>query len=312
MMKVCILCIFLIPSLGLRISSLSEAIGKVEQSPFTQKECPENGITAYGHRDGFGATYSAMIGVYMYAAITKRVYCTTRWDHESHGISMREMFDWVGGSELGPPATSKTQKIRHMLTWDPRTLIDNAEKESLLNNQVRRVRDAYFRSRHNDASINLFTATTNMELSKENVAWHIRRGDVDERQRVRYTSNAQIVQGLTALHVVRPIAVVHFFSEGKKKDFQDIIDVCVHLKIECKWHLNESVMATHYSLSIADVLVVAHSSFSASAGLLNEKIVLHEQSLLKPNITKLQPMDLQAKANHIEAIFHTKYVLKTN
>merc|ERR1712039_269815 len=98
-----------------------------------------------------------------------------------------------------------------------------------------------------------------------------RRGDVLQSHNPwRYTNNAEIGQGLTALEAVQSVKIVHFFSEGGKQDFQEIIDVCVELSIECVWHLNGKIKAAHYSLSIADILVVAGSSFSASAALLNQ------------------------------------------
>mmetsp|Transcript_94681 Transcript_94681/g.267723 ORF Transcript_94681/g.267723 Transcript_94681/m.267723 type:complete len:308 (-) Transcript_94681:65-988(-) len=262
-------------------------------------QCPENGITSYGHFDGFGATYAAMISIFMYAKWHNVTYCTTRWDHICHDVRMDEMFDWVGGSKLGPPADShRTNQLYGCpnVWWSGFKFTGSEEA-------AQNVRDAYFQTLKEDASLNLFAATASS--TSENVAWHIRRGDVGQLSGSRYTSNDKIGQGLKTLLETRSVNVVHFFSEGLKTDFQHIIDVCMDLAIECMWHLDVSVLATHYSLSIADVLILTHSTFSWSAAFLNNGTVLKEAALFQtgvPGKVKLQPMDLQAKLEYLGLI----------
>ena len=65
-------------------------------------------------------------------------------------------------------------------------------------------------------------------------------------------------------------SVIHIFSEGEKKDFQDIVEAFSNNNIIM--HINENIQLTFHYLVMADVLVLAKSSFSYCAGLLNKNI----------------------------------------
>lgn len=255
--------------------------------------CPENGVTMNGKRDGFGAIYSAMISVYMYAALQNRTYCTTQWTHSSHGIPMSNMFQWVGGSEFGPPATSQTEQFRgcpRAMAYDTYT----HEQQQIFNAARILAREHYFkRTKTIHESLNLFGEDNGLS---EKVAWHIRRGDVGERSGKRYLSNSEISQALIGLNRAYSVNVVHFFSEGVENDFQTVIGTCKAIGVKCVWHLDSPVLAAHYSLSIADILVVATSSFSGSAAFLNQGKVFGDTQLILPAFGKMniQPMGIQA------------------
>jgi hypothetical protein len=189
---------------------------------------------------------------------------------------MSEMFRWVGGSEFGPPATSQTSLLERdkWRTFD----LHSHEQQHLFEEAQKRIRDYYFEhTRHYNESLDLFGEGSG---ASEKVAWHIRRGDVgsgnglDIEAERRYISDDEISQGLIALYKAYAVRVIHFFSEGDEADFQLITHTCAALGIECVWHLNSSLLATHYSLSIADILVMARSSFSGTAGFLNKGKVL--------------------------------------
>jgi hypothetical protein len=256
-------------------------------------ECPENGITMYGKRDGFGATFAAMLGVYVYAAMQNRTYCTTQWTHKSHGVLMYNMFYWVGGSEFGPPATSQTEQVMYCNGWAEYDKYTH-EQQQIFNEARDHARDSYFkRTKPIHESLNLFGEISG---SSEKVAWHIRRGDVGPRSGERYLSGVDISEALSGLNRAYSVQVVHFFSEGVERDFQPIIDTCKAIGVECVWHLNSPVVAVHYSLSIADVLVVAKSAFSGSAAFLNQGKVFGDTQLITPRMRKMniQPMGIQA------------------
>ena len=74
----------------------------------TSTPCPSDGLTARGRRDGFGAQYSAMVSVFVYAARSNRTYCTTPWRSMQHGLDASRMFVFVGGAAFGPRATDAT------------------------------------------------------------------------------------------------------------------------------------------------------------------------------------------------------------
>jgi hypothetical protein len=274
------------------------------------RECPENGITMYGmmDRDGFGSTYAAMLGVYMYAALQNRTYCTTQWTHTSHGVRMDEMFQWVGGSEFGPPATSQTERAAWCVDWTESDHYTH-ERQQLFNEAREHIRDYYFERTKGDGEVGkrllAYSKSAHESLNllgegdgrSETVAWHIRRGDVGPQSHTLwYLSNADISKALIGLHKAYSVHVVHFISEGVKNDFQTVIDTCTALDIECVWHLNSPIPAAHYSLSIADILVVARSTFSGTASFLSQGKVFTATQLIPSETGRIniKPLSIQA------------------
>ena len=100
-----------------------------------------------------------------------------------------------------------------------------------------------------------------------NIAIHIRRGDVNPRKYPsRFISNEHYVKLLKKMTLDN--SVIHIFSEGDVKDFEDIIINFPDNKFAM--HINENIQVSFHHMVMADVLVVAKSSFSYCAGLLNE------------------------------------------
>lgn len=246
-----------------------------------------------------------MLGVYMYAALQKKTYCATQWNHTSRGVAMSEMFQWVGGSKFGPPATSQTARLERdkWRTFD----VHSQEQQHLFTEAQKRIREYYFEhTMLQNESLNLFGGGNG---ASEKVAWHIRRGDVgsDDAYVERYITLDEISQSLIAFYKAYAVHVIHFFSEGDKKDFQSIIDTCVWLGIECVWHLNSPLLATHYSLSVADILVLARSSFSGTAGFLNKgKVFLLPSEYGRQPI---RPLDAQTIWNRCAGLARAGRVL---
>ncbi len=102
------------------------------------------------------------------------------------------------------------------------------------------------------------------------VAFHVRRGDVGERDPNRFTSNLAVTDQIDQLH--RMLASypheIHVFSEGSEEDLGPIRDRAV-------MHLNGDVFECLYGLIHADILVMAKSSFSYTAALLARGIVIY-------------------------------------
>lgn len=268
-------------------------------------ECPKNGVTASGNAGGFGASYGTMFGVYIYAVMQQRTYCTTQWHHTSHGVAMDEMFQMVGGSDYGPPATSQTELL-HRVHWE-RCDRHTCAKQHLFDRAHDNIRRYYFHHTNpHHESLNLFDGGSG---ASKNVAWHIRRGDVGPASGKRYLSDAEISRALMSFHETYSEHVVHFFSEGEEGDFKRIIDTCVALGIECKWRLNSPVIATHYSFSIADILVMGHSSLSGTAGFLNNQgNVFKDTQFLESGSAKvnIEPLDIQSICDHLNSVFPTE------
>ncbi len=102
------------------------------------------------------------------------------------------------------------------------------------------------------------------------VAFHVRRGDVSERNPDRFTSNQAVTDQIDQLH--RMLASyeheIHVFSEGSEEDFGPIRDRAI-------MHLNGDVFECLHGLIHADILVMAKSSFSYTAALLSRGIVIY-------------------------------------
>jgi len=293
--------------LSSRLSFIPALHSNFFQSDEHTGECPGNGITAWNDiwskGEGFGSTYFDTLGVYMYAALEKKTYCTTQWNHTSRGVPMSEMFQWVGGSEFGPPATSQTAR-RDRKRWETFDLHSQTQRDIFMEAR-KRIRDYYFEhtKRHNE-SLNLFGEGNG---ASENVAWHIRRGDVGmDIGAERYITNDEISQGLIALYKAFAVRKIHFFSEGNETEFQSINETCVSLGIGCVWHLNSPQLAVHYSFSVADILIMARSAFSGTAAFLNRgKVFLLPSEYGRQPI---HPLDVQTIWNRCAGLARSSRV----
>ncbi|UCE36779.1 MAG: hypothetical protein JSW00_14875 [Thermoplasmata archaeon] len=119
------------------------------------------------------------------------------------------------------------------------------------------------------------------DLSRINVAIHLRRGDVTKDSHPkRYTSN-RFVLGIVkevsdALSDLGQKPIFHIYSQGYKRDFSEIDQNGID------FHLNECVFTTFHHMVSADVLVMAKSSFSYSAALFSKGVILYLPFWHKP------------------------------
>jgi len=118
------------------------------------------------------------------------------------------------------------------------------------------------------------------DLSRINVAIHIRRGEISKEDSSRYTSNSLVLSVIrnisSALSDLKEEPVFHIFSQGDIEEFLDVQlpGIIFHLK-ECPF------TAFHHMVS-ADVLVMAKSSFSYSAALFSKGIIMYLPFWHKP------------------------------
>ena len=66
---------------------------------------------------------------------------------------------------------------------------------------------------------------------------------------------------------------IHIFSEGKKSDFNGLIQILRPLIPKLSFHLNEDVKTTFHHFVEADILIADSSHFSLTASYLNQNIV---------------------------------------
>lgn len=118
------------------------------------------------------------------------------------------------------------------------------------------------------------------EPSKTNVAIHIRRGDVTQQDSKRHISNyfvSNILREISStLKGLGDEPVFHIYSQGDEEEFSDIA------RNGIVFHLNECPFSTFHHMVSADVLVMAKSSFSYSAALFSEGIIIYLPFWHKP------------------------------
>ena len=107
-----------------------------------------------------------------------------------------------------------------------------------------------------------------------NVAVHLRRGsDLAHKMHLMSRSDdaAALLQTIVdALHDVGGRSVIRVFSQGAEEDFRELRQFGV------EFHLNEDLFSTFHSLVLADVLVMAKSSFSYAAALLSRGLIIYK------------------------------------
>jgi hypothetical protein len=105
------------------------------------------------------------------------------------------------------------------------------------------------------------------------IAVHLRRGDVTGTSNAhRYVRNEVMLRHIARLRRAmapfgRPLTI-NLYSEGIVADFQAFADA------GCNLHISEDAFETFHNMVTADILMIAHSSFSHLAGILSQGIVL--------------------------------------
>lgn len=114
------------------------------------------------------------------------------------------------------------------------------------------------------------------------IAIHIRRGDVTKASAIynRYTANDEIIKRLKFITGILAKMGINYsisiFSEGEEHDFE------VFKCFQPAFFLNKDEFKTFHSLVTANVLIMAKSSFSYIAAILNEGIIMYDPFWHKP------------------------------
>lgn len=228
-------------------------------------------LTIYGKTDGFGSQLHAMFSLIAYCNYMGYRYIHTpmykmHHNDDNHPDFPKLMNDFINiehrFSTIGD-LSSYEGSIVHKTLEGP-IVHGSYNPEYFYNkNTLDMIRDIYF-SKNKPKTI--------YDPVETNIALHIRRGDVTkQRYTSRYTSNIDYINIVKKLGYV-PSAVIHIFSEGDEKDFQDIVDAFHDIKIVM--HINENICSTFHHLVMSDILVVARSSFSYCAGLINKNTII--------------------------------------
>ena len=218
----------------------------------TSTPCPSDGLTARGRRDGFGAQYSAMVSVFVYAARSNRSYCATPWTTMQHGLDASRMFKFIGGAAFGPRATDATPA---MADAHARGIFPERRDAASLafRREIRRFYDAAPKP-----NLAWFRSTPSCASHKQ-IAVHVRRGDIGDGR--SEAAPSEILGCVAALRARHPCSTVHVMSEGNATALQYLGDV--------RLHVNEGVEETFHHMVHADALLVASSTFSGIASYLS-------------------------------------------
>jgi hypothetical protein len=245
------------------------------------RDCDDSYLTCFRRDDGAGAQISARVSTMLFARLTGARYAHTPLRAVAHapaGMTAEAWGEaWESFFNLGADHPRADDLIaagyasRH-LRKPQRSLLSRRTVHDVphchkitdrhpaawaaLAPELRRAYDSTPKPR--------LEGFCNGEL---NVALHVRRGDVSVAGAFaeRFTSNEEILAFHDAL-LARLKAVskvrVRLFSEGDPDDYREFARRGIEL------HLNEDAFTTFHHLVMADVLLVAKSSFIYLAGVL--------------------------------------------
>ena len=242
-------------------------------------------ITMDGRSDGAGAQLHGLISVMALAQEAGWTYLHTPVQNLEHNYtgdpgydSRWEIFANLGAGEIQIAETEKLWKQEKRaasflkLAYTPGTLF----KVTQCHHLTKIVPEVYeslmpkLRQRYLHSPIPKTTPFTKDAL---NIALHVRRGDVQAQDNAnRFTGNTQLRQIIEDL--TRKLAGynprIFLYSQGDPTDFAEIDTGNIHFQLDI------DPLLTWHHLIMADVLVMAKSSFSYTAGLLSSGIVLYQ------------------------------------
>jgi len=234
--------------------------------------------------------WTAMLTMYNYARHHDVPFCASGWssrlDHKGNGSAL---FRFIGGRLYGPPPMdSEVSNARRI----------KQECNQVLSRQVREeVRYFYRHAEDPKPELTYFAGENPAALR---VAWHVRRGDIfdscDSDCGWRLLNDAQIKHGMSVLRQKYgdKLQRIHLFTDGRPDEFKDILNFCSAKSLSCELHAGQSgdVAADFHHMASADVLVMARSTFSGMAGVINTKDVFDAHALAEEpleNLTRARP-----------------------
>lgn len=205
--------------------------------------------TISGKRDGFGAQYQAIMSGIAYCNHMNYQYIHTPMKGVSHKENVEQLNQFIG-----IPPNNDSVDITRKCSGE----VHNAKKPSMYYTPevLQKIRNYYY-------------STEKPNINVPDIAIHIRRGDVGEGYTKRFTSNTKYNELIDKVIKLYPEHKITIFSEGKEEDFEEL------KRENVTFCLNGDITETFHSLVKAKNLIMAKSSFSYSAALLNENRVYY-------------------------------------
>lgn len=227
-------------------------------------------MTIRGKTDGFGSQLQAIFSLIAYCYYKGYTYVHTPMYAMCHNDEKVENFPTVMNNFIN--VEHKFTTINQLSNYEKSIVYDLKEGPFVHGSKY----PEYFYNTH---ILNLFREmyfsrekpTLTYDVTKQNVVVHIRRGDVNKtKYPSRFLTNQQYIDLLKKLNLDN--SIIHIFSEGNEDDFKDIVDAYPTNNIVM--HINENIQSTFHHLVMADVLIIAKSSFSYCAALLNKNTIV--------------------------------------
>jgi len=224
--------------------------------------------------DGFGAQYQAILSGIAYSESKGLTYVHTPYSdlgHKHDGLNVNEMNEFIG-IKTSPMASEVDSVQSEMYSSE----VHYSDRPSVYYTPevIQKLRDYYYSS-------------PKPIIEQNDIAIHVRRGDVGKENGgpekdahgvkfSRFTSNDEYKRIISALKKEYPTYTITLHSQGNLADFSDLMGE----NITCK--LNEDLRQTFHSFVTAKVFVMAKSSLSYSAAILNEGTVYYQEFWHKP------------------------------
>jgi hypothetical protein len=216
--------------------------------------------------DGFGSQYHGIMSGIAYAKSKGFIYVHSPFvdmQHKHHGVDVNKMNEFIGIK-----TTPMAEEVSNVEVAPSSEEVHYSDKPSKYYTKevIQTIKDFYY-------------STEKPRIENNDIAIHVRRGDVSHEinsSSDRYTSNEDYNKILLMLRREYPTYNITVHSQGNLEDFSDLVGDNITYK------LNEDLRQTFHSLVTAKVLVMAKSSLSYSAAILNEGTVYYQDFWHKP------------------------------
>ena len=209
--------------------------------------------TIAGKKDGFGSQYHAVMSGIALCESRNYTYIHTPFYTMEHGVDVDQLNEFIG---IKQDIVNSSMQI-FVEEYSGEVHYSSIPSIYYTPSVLQKIRSYYYSSKKPD-------------VGQVDIAIHIRRGDVTEKDTIRFTPNHVYIRIISILRKLYPFYKINVFSEGEISDFKEL-----GLEDSC-FILNGDITKTFHSLVTAKILITANSSFSYAAALLNENTIYHD------------------------------------
>ena len=227
-------------------------------------------LTIRGKTDGFGSQLQAIFSLIAYCYYKGYTYVHTPMYAMHHNDENIENFPTVMNNFIN--VEHKFTTVNQLSNYD-KTIVHELKEGPFVHGSFS---PSYFYNTHvlnilREIYFSRDKPSLSYDETKTNVALHIRRGDVNRKKYPsRFSTNQDYIDLLKKINLEN--SIIHIFSEGNEEDLKDIVDA--YPTMEIVLHMNENIQSTFHHLVMANVLIIAKSSFSYCAALLNKNTII--------------------------------------